>query len=80
MIIKLYSDCATVYVSVNMQNRLQVCMRVSSTLVMVMLITCVVLRRLTDEVGFFRAESSSILCSLLVLGDEKEGKLSMGMK
>lgn len=47
---------------------------------MVMLITCVVLRRLTDEVGFFRAESSSILCSLLFLGDEKEGRLSMGMK
>ncbi len=43
-------------------------------MVMVMLITCVVLRRLTDEVGFFRAESSSILCSGLVLGNEKENK------
>lgn len=44
---------------------------------MVMLITCVVLRRLEDEVGFLQAESGSSLCSLLVLGDEKEGRNSV---
>lgn len=49
-------------------------------MVMVMLITCVVLRRLTDEVGIFQAESGSILFSLLVLEDEKEERVSLCME
>lgn len=61
-------------VGVNMHNMQQVCKQVSSTLVMVMLITWVVLRRFTEEVGFLQAESTSILCAVLVLGDEKENK------
>lgn len=47
---------------------------------MVMLITCVVLRRLTDEVGFFQAESGAILFSLLVLEEEKEERVSLCME
>lgn len=75
-----HGDFTTISINVKKQIEQHVSKRVSSTLVMVMLITCVVRRRLTDEVGFFWLELISILCSLPVLGDDKEGKHSTGIK
>lgn len=46
---------------------------VSSTLVMVMLMTCVVLRRFTDDGGVLWAESSSV-SDVAILGNENKQK------
>lgn len=50
---------------------------ISLTLAMVMLITCVVLRRLTDEVGVFHPETNSMFFSLPFL--EQKGKVNFNL-